>query len=167
MLIRSTTPLASACRPRKPWAALGVVLALTLVCAPPVNSATFADDAKSGQFRVIVHPSNPNSSESREFIAQAFFKRTTRWHSGEAIHPVDLRPDSAVRRAFSGDVLQRSVAAVRSYWQQRIFSGRDLPPVELESDDAVVKYVANSPGAVGYVSPTAKLGATRELLLRP
>jgi hypothetical protein len=167
MLKRSTTLLTATRRRRKPWAALGAVVALTLVCAPPVSSATWADDAASGQFRVIVHPSNPNSSATRDFIAQAFFKRTTRWQGGEAIHPVDLRPDSAVRRAFSGDVLQRSVAAVRSYWQQRIFSGRDLPPVELDSDDAVIKYVAKSPGAIGYVSATAKLGATRELQLRP
>jgi ABC-type phosphate transport system substrate-binding protein len=115
---------------------------------------------------VIVNLSNPINSTTREFVAQVFFKRITRWQGGDVVHPVDLRAESNVRRAFSGGVLKRSVAAVRSYWQQRIFSGRDLPPPELDSDEAVIKYVSSSPGAIGYVSPGAKLGRAKELVVR-
>ena len=49
-------------------------------------------------------------------------------------------------------MLKRSVAAVRSYWQQRIFSGRDVPPPEVDTENQVIKYVAGDPGALGYVS---------------
>ena len=79
---------------------------------------------------------------------------------------VDLRVDNASRRQFSEEVLKRSVGAVRSYWQQRIFSGRDVPPPELESDEAVIAFVAKNPAAVGYVSGTAKLAGVRELAIR-
>jgi hypothetical protein len=58
------------------------------------------------------------------------------------------------------------VGAVRSYWQQRIFSGRDVPPPELDSDEAVVAFVARSPGGIGYVSAATKLSGVRELALR-
>ena len=75
--------------------------------------------------------------------------------------PVDLKPDSAVRRRFSEHVLNRSVAAVKSYWQQRIFSGRGVPPPELESEQAVLAYVTKHRGAVGYVSTTAEVGNVR------
>ena len=108
-------------------------------------------------FRVIVHPDNPNTGLSRDFLIDAFLKRTTRWNDGEMIRPVDQRPDSFARRRFSDSILQRSVAAVKSYWQQRIFSGRELPPPELDSDEAVVAYVMKHRGAVGYVSGSAKL----------
>jgi hypothetical protein len=92
---------------------------------------------------------------------QAFFKRATRWSDGQVIRPVDLRPDSPVRREFTNRVLKRSVMAVRSYWQQRIFSGRELPPPELESDAAVLRFVQSSPGAIGYVSATTKLSEVK------
>jgi ABC-type phosphate transport system substrate-binding protein len=108
-------------------------------------------------FLVIVHPDNPSTSLSRDALTDSFLKRTTRWADGETIRPVDQRSDSAVRRRFSDSVLQRSVAAVKSYWQQRIFSGRELPPPELESDEAVVSYVMKHRGALGYVSGAAKL----------
>ena len=52
-------------------------------------------------------------------------------------------------------MLKRSVEAVKGYWQQRIFSGRDVPPPELETDDEVVRYVLKHEGAVGYVSGSA------------
>src|SRR3954468_24696073 len=118
------------------------------------------------EFRVIVHPNNPLRSADREFLADAFLKKVTRWQDGEAIRAVDLRADNAVRRRFSENVLKRSVVAVRSYWQQRIFSGRDAPPPGLESDKSVVGFGAKFPGAVGYVSGGAKLSGVRELSLK-
>jgi ABC-type phosphate transport system substrate-binding protein len=117
------------------------------------------------EFRVIVHPENPVSELNREFLADAFLKRTTRWGSGETLRPVDQRSTSAVRQRFSDSVLHRSVAAVKNFWQQRIFSGRDLPPPELESDEAVVSYVVNHRGAIGYVSGNAKLDKAKPILL--
>jgi ABC-type phosphate transport system substrate-binding protein len=114
-------------------------------------------------FRVIVHASNPARSISSGLLADLFLKKSTRWGNGEAARPLDQRPNSAVRRAFSQNVLKRTVTAVRSYWQQRIFSGRDVPPPEVDSDESVVNYVSSNPGAVGYVSPGAKLGSTKEL----
>lgn len=122
--------------------------------------------ADGQEFRVIVHASNPTRMIERAVLADAFLKKATRWENGETIKPLDQRANSAVRRVFSLSVLKRSVAAVRSYWQQRIFSGRDVPPPELDSDESVVGYVERNPGAVGYVSSTAKLGNTRELQLR-
>ena len=112
-------------------------------------------------FRIVIHPDNPATSLNRDFVSDAFLKRATRWSDGEAVHPVDQRTDSSVRRMFSQSVLRRSVAAVKRYWQQRIFSGRDLPPPEFEGDEAVVSYVLKHRGAIGYVSGGAKLDRTK------
>ncbi|MEK7358198.1 MAG: phosphate ABC transporter substrate-binding protein, partial [Bdellovibrionota bacterium] len=54
-------------------------------------------------------------------------------------------------------ILDRSVPAMRNYWQQLIFSGRGVPPPELESDRAVVDYVSRHADAIGYVSPQANV----------
>ena len=117
-------------------------------------------------YQVIVHEKSAASSVSRTLLADIFLKKVTRWEGGERAVPVDLRPSSAVRQAFSVDVLKRPVGAVRNYWTQRIFAGRELPPPELESDEAVVRFVTNNPGAVGYVSAAAALGATKRIEVR-
>ena len=117
-------------------------------------------------YRVIVHPHNSMGKIERTFLADAFLKKTTRWRNGEVILPVDLGGDSPTRRKFTEEVLSRSVAAVRSYWQQLIFSGRDIPPPELDSDDEVVLYVMKHPGAVGYVSGSADIGGAKVVALK-
>jgi ABC-type phosphate transport system substrate-binding protein len=130
-----------------------LVLALCLLSF----ASSFAIAEGSHEFLVLVHPSNPSHTVSREFVSDAFLKKTTRWSHDEAIRPVDLRPNAGTRRLFSERVLRRSVAAVRSYWQQRIFSGRGVPPPELDDDAAVVRYVLKYPGAVGYVTSGTRL----------
>lgn len=132
------------------------LLAATLMGQTPASPPPFV---------VLVHPQNRITSVTRAFVADAYFKRTTRWADGETIRPVDLSTRSSVRRRFSDEVLRRSVASVRSYWQRLIFSGRGVPPVELDEDD-VAAYVARHRGAIGYVSGATPVGRARVVELR-
>jgi len=47
-----------------------------------------------------------------------------------------------IRVAFSKSVHGKSVGAVRAFWQQQIFSGRDVPPPEpFEPEDRFLDFV--------------------------
>ena len=117
--------------------------------------------APSPAFQVIVHPRNPTSSVDKKFLADVFLKKRTRWPNDEVVKPVDGSARSAVRGRFSEQVLRRSVAAVRRYWQQIVFSGRGVPPPELESDEAIIGFVLKHQGAIGYVSAGANPGGAK------
>jgi ABC-type phosphate transport system substrate-binding protein len=117
-------------------------------------------------YHVIAHPNNSTTAVEKRFIADAFLKRVTRWGHDEQIRPVDQGPDSPARRRFSEEVLDRSVEAVKSYWQQQIFAGRDVPPPELDSDGEVLKYVLKHEGAIGYVSGGANVKGVRILTVK-
>jgi hypothetical protein len=125
-----------------------------------------AESGSVSPFKIVVHRDNPIISSNREFLTKVFLKRVTRWGDGQLMRPADLEADSAVRARFSHDVLKRSVEAVRSYWQQRIFSGRGLPPPELESDQAIMRYVAKHAGGIGYVAGTAELAGVKVIHVR-
>jgi ABC-type phosphate transport system substrate-binding protein len=141
-------------------AAVRTVFALLLVVA--------AGDlrAAEGEFFVVVRQDEQEGGLDRAFVADAFLKKRTRWSSGEVIHPVDQRRDAAVRHHFSRGVLKRSVDAVRSYWQQRIFSGRDVPPPEVDSDAQVIRYLKANPGSIGYVSAAPDTPGVQVVTLR-
>lgn len=130
---------------------LALVLFTVVVC-------TTAAGQQSAGYKVIVHPNNPATALDRRFLTDAFLKKITTWPSGDVIRPADLAPDSPVRRAFTHDVMNRSVESVKGYWQQRIFSGRDVPPPEFDTDDEVVQFVLKHEGGIGYVSSAAKVG---------
>ncbi|HSR96056.1 MAG TPA: hypothetical protein VLM79_03245 [Kofleriaceae bacterium] len=113
--------------------------------------------AEPPAFRVIVNPANAAAKLDKQFVADAFLKKRTRWGDDRAIQPVDLGQKTSARGAFSHDVLGRDVVSVRRYWAQRVFSGRGVPPPELANDSDVVKFVATHSGAIGYVAASAAL----------
>jgi ABC-type phosphate transport system substrate-binding protein len=117
-------------------------------------------------FHVIVNPDNATSAVERKFLAEAFLKKVTRWPNDELIRPVDQDSSASARHAFSDGVLKRSVAAVKSYWQQMVFSGGGVPPPELDDEGDVVKFVLRNRGAVGYVSGGVNLQGAKIVTVR-
>jgi hypothetical protein len=142
-----------------------LVLAAMVVCSTVLGQQRPPPPPPA--YRVIVNPSNAMGSADRKFLEDAFLKKVTLWPGGEGIRPVDLPPDSPVRRRFTREVLNRSVEAVKGYWQQRIFSGRDVPPPELDTDEDIVRFVLKHEGGLGYVSGTADTAGCKVLVVTP
>ena len=114
--------------------------------------------AQSGGFVVVVNANNPMSSISKSDLSKLFTKKTRSWPSGAAAMPVDLATGNPVRDAFTEKVHGKSTRAIGSYWQQQIFSGRDVPPPERKSDDEVLDFVRANAGGVGYVAAGTRVG---------
>ena len=118
---------------------------------------TGAAPAGAQQYRVIVNAANPTTALTKEDLARVYLKKMSAWKNGAAVTVVDLGPKSPVRAEFSVSVLGRDVPTMKNYWQQSLFSGRGVPPIEQPSEAQVVAFVAANPGAIGYVSSSAQL----------
>jgi ABC-type phosphate transport system substrate-binding protein len=130
---------------------------LTLVvCLAALFGAT---PAQAQSYRVVVNASNPTSALSKDDLARVYLKKQTTWKGGGSVAVVDQSPKAPVRAQFSMQVLGRDVPTMKNYWQQSLFSGRGVPPIEQPSDDQVLSFVASNPGAIGYVSADAPLPA--------
>jgi hypothetical protein len=141
--------------------AILLMMFLAVVATPAFVAA---EDAAA--YRVIVNPKNPLDAAEKRFIANALLKKTQHWPDGSLIHPVDLAIDAPTREELSRNLLGRSTSAVKSYWEQIIFSGRGVPPPELDSDERVIAYVLQHEGALGYVSNRANVGAVKVVSIR-
>ncbi len=149
------------------------VLALGVLAARPAGGAHAAGPPGArgaarapprAGFAVVVHAANPAAALPREQVARLFMRKLRRWPDGAPAEPVDLAPGAPARDAFTRAVLGKSVGTVRAYWQQRIFSGAEVPPPEKPDDAAVLAYVRTHPAAVAYVSDAAALpSGVREL----
>lgn len=137
--------------------AIALCAALALLAEAPLGAAP--------AYQIVVNAKNPVSTLRRAKVAAYFLKKSTRWDGGGAVQPIDQAEDSPVRAAFTQGVLGKSVTAVKSYWQQRIFSGRDLPPPEKASDDEVIAFVKSNERAIGYVSASAELAGVKAITI--
>ena len=121
---------------------IAVCLAALLGAAP----------AQAQGYRVIVNVSNPTARLTKDQLERVYLKKTTTWNSGASVAVVDQSARSKVREQFSMSVLGRDVATIKNYWQQSLFSGRGVPPIEQAGDQQVIAFVQGNPNAIGYVA---------------
>lgn len=136
-----------------------VALGLVLLVGPAFGAKQrpTPETEPSAAFVVVVHPANQTESITPADLARLFLKTSRRWPDGTAVRVVDQSLASEVRAGFSRQVLQLSVLAVQAHWQRALFSGAEAPPPVLQSDAAVLAYVARNEGAAGYVSAAAAI----------
>ena len=108
---------------------------------------------------VVVNPRNPVTRLNAAQISKIYLGKLQAWDiNGELqpVSPVDQRPDSPLRAAFSQNVLRKSVSETASYWRQELYAGRNVPPPEQSEADAL-QTVRTVVGAIAYVSDKADL----------
>lgn len=120
-----------------------------------------------GSYKVIVNLANPAVSMRRDELVKMYLKKTTSWPNGHRVIPLDLVESSPVRKRFSEEVLEKSIAATKAYWQHQVFSGRDVPPLEKSTGAEVVEYVRSHPDALGYVPLSESAERVKVLIIEP
>ena len=141
-----------------------MLLALSLFAI--MTAVVGVADAQEASFKVVAHPALGQDSVSARDLKNIFLKRTAKWSSGERANPVDQKATSSVRKVFTSQVLGKTMAAVDSYWQAQVFSGKTSVPPTVSSDREVLEYVRSNPGAAGYVSQSASTGGVKVLKIQ-
>jgi ABC-type phosphate transport system substrate-binding protein len=142
----------------------GIIMKQLQVCAVALFLSLASANvwAQARSYKVIVNPSNPVSSMTRENLSRIFLKKTTRFPDGRGASPVDLPVNSSTRENFSKDVHGKPSSAVDAYWQQLIFSGRDIPPAQ-KSESGALDFVRSNENGIGYVSAGADTAGVKTI----
>jgi ABC-type phosphate transport system substrate-binding protein len=110
-------------------------------------------------YRVVVHASNSVTHLSRDQVSRIFLRKVTLWDNRQAVLPVDQTAESPVRRTFTKQIHNRTIASVQTWWQQQTFAGIGVAPPERTSDSEVLDYIRKYPNAIGYVRIGFPVGA--------
>ncbi len=120
-----------------------VVVALAWLTASP---ATAADEL---ELAVIVHPSRA-AALTTETVKRMYLKRQRFWDDGHPIVAINQEVTTPAREAFTRLVFGDEAVRLPAYWNEQYFHGV-MPPIILGSEEAVMRYVASRPDAIGYV----------------
>ncbi len=107
--------------------------------------------SESGDIPVAVIVGTEFRTElTREDLRAIFLQKRRFWESGIKIQAVNLPPANRARRVFSTRVLGATPEELDDYWKEMYFHG-ERPPYVFASEEAVLRFVAQTPGAIGYV----------------
>ncbi|WP_221799343.1 hypothetical protein [Oceanobacter mangrovi] len=82
------------------------------------------------------------------------------------LKPAGLTADNELHFLFNNEVIGLAEARIQSYWAQMKFTGRKSPPAEFSSEQQLLDYIRQTPGAIGYVSADIPLPQPVQILLK-
>ena len=108
--------------------------------------ASLADEA----IAIVTQPSNEVSNLSLETLKLVYLRKLMLDSNGNRWLPLNLPSSHELRIAFSLALFKSLPDEQESFWNEQYYQGI-TPPHVLASEEAVLRFVAITPGAIGYV----------------
>jgi ABC-type phosphate transport system substrate-binding protein len=99
---------------------------------------------------VIANPSVKSADVSKSDLRDVFTGAASSLKDGSHVTPVLLK-SGAAHEEFLSAYVGKNDSAFRAGWRSLVFSGQASMPKSLDSEAAVVEYVAHNAGAIGYI----------------
>lgn len=103
------------------------------------------------------------SSLSPQMVNDLYLGRAVQLSTGQRVEVVDLPAGHPAQEEFYA-MLGRDPTQIRAYWAKRIFTGKGSPPASRADEAAVIRWVAEAPGRIGYVRAQVVTDSVKVLL---
>lgn len=136
---------------------LSLVISSLYLIAPIANAGV----------AVITHPGVKEIGLSKTKLAQIYLGKMKNYSNGKNIKAVDLPKNSAAHKKFYKSVVKKSDSAMNRHWSKLKFTGKGKPPKKLDTARDVIKWVANTEGAIGYIDGKYLNKSVKVVLILP
>ena len=132
-----------------------------------ISSLYLVAPIASAGVAVITHPGVKEIGLSKNKLAQIYLGKMKNYSNGRSIKAVDLPKGSAAHKKFYKSVVKKSPAAVKRHWSKLKFTGKGKPPKEISDPRDVVRWVATTEGAIGYIDGKYLNKSVKVVLILP
>jgi ABC-type phosphate transport system substrate-binding protein len=145
----------------KPYLTAGAVLLLTVTSVCPWYGPAVGAAA---DLVIIANPGVAEYAIDSRDLQRIYLGKQTQWRDDTSIVPVMLK-SGPLHDEFIERYIDRSVQRFVTYWRQRVFTGKGVPPKSFVQESELVAYVASTPGSVGFASAAANVSGVKVLAL--
>ncbi len=129
---------------------LSTALLLWLSLTASLN--VYADEHQAIIAVVVNHEENlADLKFTSNELRLIYWRKQLYWPMGRRIKPVNLASEHPLRLQFSQVVLGSVPRKQIDYWNGLYFDGIS-PPYSVNSEEAVLRYVSQTDGAIGYIN---------------
>jgi ABC-type phosphate transport system substrate-binding protein len=114
--------------------------------------------------QVIANSSVSVAELSSADVKEIFLGAKTSVGGGD-VEPV-LAKSGAAHEAFLKAFVGKSDQGLANHFKSLVFTGKGSMPKAFASDAEIVKYVASTKGAIGYISGSADAGSTKKIAVK-
>jgi ABC-type phosphate transport system substrate-binding protein len=134
------------------------IIRLTSFCLFVCTRIAFA------QVAVIAHKTVPEDTLSQTQLLDFYSGEIKSWSNKVSVVLFDLKPIGETRELFY-KLLGKTSSRMKSLWLKKLLMGEGDPPAALESEEEVLKKVAATRGALGFVSRAKVTGEVKIIVV--
>lgn len=116
------------------------------------------------QVVVIAHKSVPIDKIKKSELLDFYTGDIKKWRDDQPVVVFDLKPRGEVKETFYKFLGKRS-SRMKSIWLKKMLSGEGDPPVSMKSEEELLKKVAATIGAIGFVGQSKVSDDVKTLLI--
>lgn len=117
--------------------------------------------------QVIVNPSVELQQLTYVQLRRVYSMRYTVWPNGTAVRVFVLPKTHQVHQQFAKKTLKMFPYQLETIWDKLTYSGVGNRPTIANSEQELMEYVANTPGAIGYIDKLDQSLNIRVLTIEP
>lgn len=126
---------------------------------------SLAASVDAQDIKLIANPDVKTDSLSSSDVKDIFMGKKNRWDDGSKITFFTSK-EVGTHEAFLKSYVGKSSTQYRKFWRNKVFAGKGMSPKSSGSDQEMVKLVAGTGGAIGYVSAGVDLGTVKTISVR-
>jgi hypothetical protein len=100
---------------------------------------------------VVAHGKQADSVLSRSSLRGMFGMRLRAWPDGTPVRVFVMEDSDPLHQEFCEAVLQMYPYQLRQNWDRLLYSGTGQVPILVHSEEEMLRRIADTPGAIGYV----------------
>lgn len=106
--------------------------------------------AAGGDVVVIVHPNVAADRLHRQQVLDIYAGELAYWKDDTPITVCDLKRKNPTKLTFYR-YLGKTTSQMKSLWMKKLLLGEREPPTTADSEEQILDFVAQTPGAIGYI----------------
>lgn len=101
---------------------------------------------------VIVNKASKVESLDKEQISDIYLGKSPTLPTGEQVIAIDYHENMPLRESLHSTITGKTQNQLKAYWSRLLFSGKGMPPKEVDDEASMKKLVADNPNIIGYIS---------------
>ncbi len=124
-----------------------ILVAMVMCIASPAIVAQ--ETIPVSEIAIVANVNVTATSISSSDVESIFISNTGK--IGEVRLEITILKDGPVHESFLKNYIKKTSSQFLSSWKKLVFSGKAKMPKDFATDEELVKYVASTPRAIGYV----------------
>jgi hypothetical protein len=101
---------------------------------------------------VVIGNKVDQKSMKKNSLINVFKGRLNSWNNGSIVLIVLPSQKNENSSEVAKTVYGTSVKGMQKFWLSLVFQGRSNPPIFLDTDEEIIKYIQKNPGSIGLIS---------------